>query len=108
MEPFMSCSSSRPPRKSTATVVPRPLPTIGGFSAFRPQRDVRRRTSVRFRTLESHGEARIGVLIWHWPETPPLTLDHRNLDDILGDILRGAAKILGCSSTTLILINENS
>jgi two-component system nitrogen regulation sensor histidine kinase GlnL len=37
-----------------------------------------------------------------------LTLDHRNLDDLLGDILRGAAKILGCSSTTLILINEHS
>ena len=37
-----------------------------------------------------------------------MTFDHRNLDDILGDILRGAAKILGCSSTTLILINENS
>src|SRR5512144_94503 len=33
---------------------------------------------------------------------------HHNLDDTLGDILRGAAKILGCSSTSLVLINENA
>jgi PAS domain S-box-containing protein len=37
-----------------------------------------------------------------------LSEDPRNLNDVLGDILRGAAKMLGCSSTSLILINENS
>ncbi|HEV8323027.1 MAG TPA: ATP-binding protein [Myxococcota bacterium] len=31
-----------------------------------------------------------------------------NLEDFLGAILRGAAKILGCNSTNLILINENT
>jgi len=31
-----------------------------------------------------------------------------NLEEFLGSILRGAAKILGCTSTNLILINERS
>ncbi len=34
--------------------------------------------------------------------------DQGKLDDFLGDILRGAAAILGCNSTTLVLINENT
>jgi PAS domain S-box-containing protein len=34
--------------------------------------------------------------------------DYGNLEDFLGAILRGAAKILGCNSTNLILINENT
>lgn len=33
---------------------------------------------------------------------------HTTLEEFLGSILRGAAKLLGCSSTNLILINERS
>jgi PAS domain S-box-containing protein len=36
------------------------------------------------------------------------TTRHSNLEEFLGAILRGAAKILGCNSTNLILINERT
>jgi PAS domain S-box-containing protein len=36
------------------------------------------------------------------------TARHNNLEEFLGAILRGAAKILGCNSTNLILINERT
>ena len=36
------------------------------------------------------------------------TARHTNLEEFLGAILRGAAKILGCNSTNLILINERT
>ncbi|MBW1873286.1 MAG: hypothetical protein JRJ19_14545, partial [Deltaproteobacteria bacterium] len=31
-----------------------------------------------------------------------------NLDDFLENVLRGAAKILGCNSTNLVVINEKT
>lgn len=35
-----------------------------------------------------------------------MTGETQNLEEILSTILRGAAKILGCNSTNLIMVNE--